>query len=816
MHGIRTKTIVSMWTVVAIVGLGLWAGATPLDDYVAAPDSSYAYGPEPVSTVADAAYTAKIWKMVSQTWREPSEIDRTQWEHWLVAIEPKEIKYTKALLFIGGGNNKGDDPPKVDDMLAKIAVLSNTVLVELRMIPNQPLKFPDEKDPRYIEDGRKEDDFIAYTWDKYLATGDERWPARLPMTKAAVRAMDTIQKEYPKIDGFFVVGGSKRGWTTWTTAAVDKRVVGIAPAVIDVLNLELSMQHHHDVYGYWAPAVGSYTDMGIMDRLHTPEFRSLMKIVDPIAYVDRYTMPKYIICSTGDQFFLPDSSQYYFDALKGEKYLCYVPNTDHGLGPEAYFDLFAFYQTVLNDTPRPKFSWTKLPNGALQVKCDTTPAAVHLWQATNPKERNFRLDTIGKAWKSTDLADQGGSTYLAEVAPPPEGWTAFMVELEYPVGGPFPLKVTTEVSVVPQTVPFRAPGGSGSIEMVGSGKDAVTLVKVSGDRYQMGYWYGRLLADQIGRAWQGLAKDMNATEEQYTDAINALWHSAYFDTWSWECELRGMADGCADAGHPELNYRLMQKLLAVPDMSESGCSLFSAWGKATVNGDLYQTRNLDWSMSTGLQDYPVVVIYSPVDGKKHATIGFAGVIGGAIGGMNEAGLALSEIQGHFGDKEALEGIPFPVLFRDILYYDTTLDQALARIKNATRTNQYHYAIADPAAPDPKARLLFTSHTRVDEFTDDTVCVKHPVVEPTPFYEKLDDVLYWKNADGSGNQVIFDAIKARYGAIDGPKAIEIAKAAGVDGTLVSIVYHNTGRDFWVAFAQGQEPAHKQGYVHFDLK
>jgi hypothetical protein len=111
--------------------------------------------------------------------------------------------------------------------------------------------------------------------------------------------------------------------------------------------------------------------------------------------------------------------------------------------------------------------------------------------------------------------------------------------------------------------------------------------------------------------------------------------------------------------------------------------------------------------------------------------------------------------------------------------------------------------------------LFTSNTRFDQFTDDQVCAKHPVVDPTPFYEKLDDVLYWKNHNGSGNQVICDAIKARYGSIDADKAIEIATAAGVDGTLVSIVYHNTAREFFVAFAEGDQPAQKQKYVRFSL-
>ena len=53
------------------------------------------------------------------------------------------------------------------------------------MVPNQPLTFAGETR------GRTEDAMIAYTWDKFLNGGDDNWPARLPMTKSAVRAMDT-------------------------------------------------------------------------------------------------------------------------------------------------------------------------------------------------------------------------------------------------------------------------------------------------------------------------------------------------------------------------------------------------------------------------------------------------------------------------------------------------------------------------------------------------------------------------------------------------------------------------------------------------
>ena len=42
------------------------------------------------------------------------------------------------------------------------------------------------------------------------------------------------------------------------------------------------------------------------------------------AYVDRLVMPKLVIHAGGDEFFLPDDSYYFWDALQGEKYIRYV------------------------------------------------------------------------------------------------------------------------------------------------------------------------------------------------------------------------------------------------------------------------------------------------------------------------------------------------------------------------------------------------------------------------------------------------------------------------------------------------------------
>lgn len=297
-----------------------------------------------------------------------------------------------------------------------------------------------------------------------MKTGDDMWPARLPMTKAAVRAMDTATNFLGSeaggkllIDGFVVSGGSKRGWTTWTTAAVDKRVIGIIPIVIDMLNMIPSFQHHYRSYGYFAPAVGDYETMGIMNRTETPEYKALLKIVEPYEYRHRFTMPKLIMNATGDQFFLPDSWKFYYNDLPGVKYLRYVPNAEHSMaGTDAYFSLLAFYNTIISKAELPKYDWKIEADGSTTVQVKDKPTVVKLWQATNPGARDFRVTTIGTRWKSTELADEGNGKYTGKVPTPKHGFTAYMVELTYPSGiAAAPLKFTTGVKVLPDVEPFK-------------------------------------------------------------------------------------------------------------------------------------------------------------------------------------------------------------------------------------------------------------------------------------------------------------------------------------------------------------------------
>ncbi|MFV2068890.1 MAG: PhoPQ-activated pathogenicity-related family protein [Pirellulales bacterium] len=426
---------------------------TGLDRYIAKADDSYSW--KTISKKSADGMTTYVLEMASQTWRGPDEVDRPVWRHWLTVVVPDQTKTDIGLLWIGGGRNGGDPPKRSSDIVERVARAVGTVAAELRMVPNQPLVFHNDGVPR------SEDDLIGYTWDQFLKTGDATWPARNPMVKSAVRAMDTMtaltareQGGKHRVDKFVVAGGSKRGWTTWLTGAVDQRVVAIVPIVIDVLNIKPSMKHHHAAYGFWSPAVGDYVQHRIMERLDLPRMDELAKLVDPYHYRHRLTMPKYIVNAAGDQFFLPDSSRFYFDELSGEKYLRYIPNADHSQkGTDALESIAAFYWLIVHDKSRPRFSWQEDEDGSFRVTTVDAPAEVRLWQATNPAARDFRLESLGPKYTSRLLEDQGGGVYVAHVAKPAKGWTAFFVELTYDVGAPFPVKFTTNVHVTPDVLP---------------------------------------------------------------------------------------------------------------------------------------------------------------------------------------------------------------------------------------------------------------------------------------------------------------------------------------------------------------------------
>jgi len=423
---------------------------TALDHYVREPDSNYSY--QIIDTLDGNGYQTFFLEMTSQQWLTEREVNFPIWEHYMVVVVPDKLSSDIGFLTISGGSRTNEAPSSAPLADIKRALETGTAVSTLYMVPNQPLIFSDDNGLQ-----RTEDSVIAYTWDKYLKTGDEKWPLRLPMTKAAVRAMDTVsdlllsdEGGERRVDKFVVAGGSKRGWTTWTTAVVDNRVIAIMPIVIDMLNVSESFKHHFSVYGAYSMAVLDYVISGNVNWIDTPEWDALMDIVEPYEYRSRLKLPKYILNSTGDEFFLPDSSQFYWDDLIGEKHLRYVPNSNHSMASTDIYDSAdAWYHSIVQNIKLPRYSWNLSEDGAITVFSLDKPEKVLLWQAHNPEKRNFTQEVIGKAYESSPLEETEPGIYKAKLDPPDTGFTAYYVEMHYPSGISTPFKFSTGVKIVP-------------------------------------------------------------------------------------------------------------------------------------------------------------------------------------------------------------------------------------------------------------------------------------------------------------------------------------------------------------------------------
>ncbi|WP_397423532.1 PhoPQ-activated protein PqaA family protein, partial [Phenylobacterium sp.] len=317
-----------------------------------------------------------------------------------------------------------------------------------------------------LRKARVEDEIIAYLQARYATTQNPDDLLRLPMVKSGTQAMTAVQ-DFIKadtggklnIDGFVVAGGSKRGWTTWLVGAVDKRVVGIVPIVINVLSVNDTAIHHWRALGYFSPALQDYVDAGLIPgQIGKPSLEGVNLIEDPLNYQDRATMkiPKYVINAVGDEYFPPDNTRYGYSRVAQPKRLRMIPNSKHSTaGTDIMDSITAFHDAILNERAMPDYAWKVRADGAIVVTPKGKPAEVLLWQGTNAKDRDFRVDTIGKAFTSTPLTAQPDGTFVGNVPRPASGYTAYFVELVYPSGGKYPLKFTTEVSVKPDVLPYR-------------------------------------------------------------------------------------------------------------------------------------------------------------------------------------------------------------------------------------------------------------------------------------------------------------------------------------------------------------------------
>ncbi len=397
---------------------------------------------ESVSQGAFPGGTWRTFRLVSQRWRG------VEWTHELSLSMPADCGEARAaagpmLLWIDGGSSQtlptaAAGPSDAVKMLATAATAARLPAAVIRQVPYQPMF-----------DGLVEDGLIAHSFVEYVKTGDPTWPLLLPMVKAAVTGMDAaaeiVRDGWKRdVEGFVVTGASKRGWTSWLTAGVDPRVVGVVPQVIDMLSMDRHLRLQVQSFGGLSEHLTDYTSRNIEKLLGTPRGRELIGIVDPYGYRDRLTAPKLIALGTNDPYWPLESLDLYRGDLPGPCWVSYCPNAGHGIPMQRMAGLVAAMgRHASGEEPLPDLRWRFEPTGdgvACVLHAATQPERVVRWQAESAT-RDFRRAT----WRQSTVAGHGPEW---EVPFEMGGarWSASLVEVHY-AREPIPLALTTSVRV---------------------------------------------------------------------------------------------------------------------------------------------------------------------------------------------------------------------------------------------------------------------------------------------------------------------------------------------------------------------------------
>lgn len=394
-----------------------------------------------------------------------------------------------------------------------------------------------------------------------------------------------------------------------------------------------------------------------------------------------------------------------------------------------------------------------------------------------------------------------------------------------------------------------SPGGSGAKWVLAASEpnDQVTVVRVTGDARQMGWWYGYLLAKEIS--------DNFAKGFEYTDVGSMAEFGMpswllymYVDDIIWpgmepnipqefKDELEWIAKGAQDAGESSVTLRDLRRYLAIIELCEFNCSAICATSPAT-DGRMMQTRVLDFGLEWRCQDNPVITVYQPTDGPAYCNVGFAGLTGSLAGlshkriGVCEVGLPT--VGASFTRLSMLRGIPMTMLMKQVLAKSqpdsgatTSLEKAIQIIQNAPRTSNYGYAVGDGDAND--ARSFITTRTGCyiwginqqiswnDPSDPNTIVDANLPVKKT--LKAVPGITYLPHNEAKFFRLVDpnDPNEPNYfGRLHDPNvSISIARQIAMDTNLMNVIYDLQELRLWVAYAEGPFAASTRSFVEFDF-
>ncbi len=341
-----------------------------------------------------------------------------------------------------------------------------------------------------------------------------------------------------------------------------------------------------------------------------------------------------------------------------------------------------------------------------------------------------------------------------------------------------------------------ARSGKGRLEL----HDGVRVLFLEGTPEEMGTQHGQLLGDEVRRMTERILYGVGVASsfEKQRWFIGEIEEAqSRIQPFVRDEHIREM-DALAQATGMHIQEARLMNFF--PELFH--CSGFALHGKATLGGQMYHGRILDYMRGVGLEENAVVMICKPEGANAWVNVSYAGFLG-SVTAMNEKQIAIGEMGGR-GEGD-WDGKPMAQLVREVMENCDTIDEAVELMRSSPRTCEYYYVISDAksmravgikATPDIFETVWSgETHPQLPHAVEDAV-----VLSADDRYEEL-----------------VKRVKAGYGTFEADSARELmTRPVCMTSNIQSVLFAPGTLDFWVANADGENVASHTRYTHFNLE
>lgn len=306
-------------------------------------------------------------------------------------------------------------------------------------------------------------------------------------------------------------------------------------------------------------------------------------------------------------------------------------------------------------------------------------------------------------------------------------------------------------------------------------------------------------------------------------------------------ELAGFADGAAlperdvlraavvadtmlyvFAGYGRLNRVPLAP--GCPSPPPLGCTSAVAGRSCTRRGELLHGRNLDF-VGVGRWDAePTVAFHDPDHGRRFVSVTSAGVCGGGVTAMNDAGVTCA-VHMHFPRELDYTGTPVGVVGDEVMRGAGSVDEAIEILDCHRPIAAWTYIVAD--AQRAIAYEVAPGLRRVVEMTDDRLGYANAYVHPDmqavehnfyPLYFEANDARHRRvdallRADDAHTEASVIRMLDDHHDPGLDETVELGNTIATPYTVSSVVFRPADRRLWVS--EGPAPTSAGPFVGFDL-